>query len=362
MAGRELTIVVQDEHTLSARSDSGREVTAGYSLSPWERDLIRVFQHWLARNKISEIEELEVLGGLLYRTLFSGEVGSLFEQERNQLQPGDRLRLQLTFQQAAADMAGYPWEFLYLPDTETRAGTFLAVDPDLVLSRYLPLNAPRERLVPPDPPLRLLLVVSEPKDGTLAPVLSGPVVDAIKRLAQKYPIEVRRLDAPTIDNFLDTIEETKAHVVHFVGHGSYDEVRQRGQIALLDDDEIGVAWVPDKRFADYFRQMRAVPRLIFLHNCEGAVNDATAKFSGLAPQLIRADVQAVVAMQYPITNRAAIDFSRAFYRQLARGRPVDDALQAGRGRMIGSQLYFNNRVFGTPVLYMRGRDGLIFPD
>src|SRR5205823_2530038 len=96
--------------------------------------------------------------------------------------------------------------------------------------------------------------------------------------------------------------------------------------------------------------------------CEGGAVDFDANYAGLAPQLVRAGIQAVVAMQYPISNNAAIIFSRAFYRAMAKGEPVDIAVQTGRYRITTSiSKAYDSRVFGIPVLYMRSRDGVIQP-
>jgi CHAT domain-containing protein len=117
----------------------------------------------------------------------------------------------------------------------------------------------------------------------------------------------------------------------------------------------------DSVFAQMLIRSRAIPRLVFLHLCESATVDSTANFAGLAPQLIQAGVQAVVAMQYPITNRAAISFSRGFYRELAKGRAVDEAVQEGRWRITMDENAQASPSFGAPVLYMRSRDGIILP-
>src|SRR6266571_5940644 len=110
----------------------------------------------------------------------------------------------------------------------------------------------------------------------------------------------------------------------------------KGEIALLDIDETSVRWVRDREFTEFFIQMHSVPHLAFLHLCEGGVIDFNANFAGLAPQLVRAGIQAVVAMQHPISNNAAIIFSRVFYRELSKGAPIDTAVQDGRWRITTS--------------------------
>src|ERR1700693_4391921 len=62
-------------------------------------------------------------------------------------------------------------------------------------------------------------------------------------------------------------------------------------------------------------------------------------------------------MQFEITDAAAVDFSRGFYGALAEGYPVDAALS--RARLV---LHANDHglEWGTPVLYLRSRGGVLF--
>ena len=63
---------------------------------------------------------------------------------------------------------------------------------------------------------------------------------------------------------------------------------------------------------------------------------------------------AVVAMQYEITDGAAIEFSRDFYEALADSLPVDAAVTEARAAVSMDSML----EWGTPVLYMRSPDGL----
>jgi hypothetical protein len=63
-------------------------------------------------------------------------------------------------------------------------------------------------------------------------------------------------------------------------------------------------------------------------------------------------------MQYPITDRAAIEFSRSFYEAIADGLPVDIALAEARKSV--SVAINNTLEWGTPVLFMRSEDGVLF--
>jgi CHAT domain-containing protein len=66
-------------------------------------------------------------------------------------------------------------------------------------------------------------------------------------------------------------------------------------------------------------------RLVVLNSCEGAKGSDTNIFSSTSSILMRRGVPAVVAMQYEITDRAAIEFSQVFYEDIAHGlRGFDD--------------------------------------
>jgi hypothetical protein len=357
MSGVEITITVQDKNNVHAQTSEGNEGHCAVDIDRLRSDTIKIFENWLNESKISKRAELEVLGAHLYQMIFRDEVRSLFERTLEKVPKGGRLRVQLSFGEKASDLASLPWEYLYYPDSGTVKGYFLSTNGSLVLSRYMPKGKERESLGVDESPLRILTVVSQPE--TLAPVIAEPVIDAIEKLADvKHTV----LDKPTMANFLDKLMETRPHVLHFIGHGRFNKQEKIGEIAFLDPDERSLMWLVDSQFSECFPQAEWTPQLVFLHLCEGATVDFSANFAGLAPQLVRTGIPAVVAMQYPITNMAAIAFSRAFYRELANGAPVDQAVQIGRWRItVDIPNAYHNRVFGTPVLYMHSRDGIIRP-
>jgi hypothetical protein len=83
--------------------------------------------------------------------------------------------------------------------------------------------------------------------------------------------------------------------------------------------------------------------------------DFTASFERLAPELVEAGIPAVLAMQYPMSATAARRFTSTFYGRLAAGDEIDQIVQEARWDMR-SRLN-DDRLIGTPVLYMQSRDG-----
>lgn len=363
-----LQVIVDEAESVRATLDDGSEsAIERFSISPVRQGMLDLFGDWLASGwhdgarKITRRRELEVLGMLLYQALLPASLSGFFEEAvaRSGADRDNRLRIELRFQRDDG-LAQLPWEFLYRPDTAVKRGYFLAMEPTLVLSRFLPLQVKIAPLAPDDPPLRVLATAAKPSD--LGTVREAPTLEAIAQLPARLPATVELLEQPTFARLIETIVEVRPHVVHLIAHGRYDANAGGGLLALVDDDN-KAAWIPDSQLADAFGQAGVTPRVVVLHACEGATVDFGASFAGLAPKLIRAEVQAVVAMQYPVTNLAAQAFMTSFYDEVAQGRPLDAAVQAARWRItLTLPDSWNTGEFGVPVLYMRSSNAVVARD
>lgn len=143
---------------------------------------------------------------------------------------------------------------------------------------------------------------------------------------------------------------------HFIGHGGFDSTSDEGFIAIADTD----GEISRLRAGDLGRLLgdHLPLRLVLLSACEGARTGAHDIFSSTAATLLRRGVPAVVAMQYEVTDQAAIEFARAFYEALADAVPVDAAV--GEARKAISRIMSSSLEWGTPVLYMHAPDGVLF--
>ena len=72
---------------------------------------------------------------------------------------------------------------------------------------------------------------------------------------------------------------------------------------------------------------------------------------------MRQGIPAVIAMQFEISDPAALVFSQSFYQAIADGLPVDVAMVEARRAMFAEG---NEVEWATPVLYLRSPDGRIF--
>jgi hypothetical protein len=99
-------------------------------------------------------------------------------------------------------------------------------------------------------------------------------------------------------------------------------------------------------------------RLVVLNACLGAKSNTTDVFSSTSATLVRRGVPAVIAMQYEISDDAAIEFSRSLYEALGNEMPVDAAV--GEARKAISMVGEKSVEWGTPVLHMRSPNGELF--
>lgn len=146
-----------------------------------------------------------------------------------------------------------------------------------------------------------------------------------------------------------------------------DEAARRGRLGLEarprgGEEKEGPPNQPDlsrphhivwsHEFAKMVRRSGA--RLVVLTTCDAAHRDQMRfRWSSVAAALLRAGVPVVVGMQFAISDKAAIEFSKGFYKAVAQGLSVDEAVGHGREKLKVATKDSPLADFGLPVLYTR---------
>ncbi|HEV2851323.1 MAG TPA: CHAT domain-containing protein [Thermoanaerobaculia bacterium] len=294
----------------------------------------------------------EQAGGELFRTVFHGEMLKAFQGclDKARSGPGVRIRLRLN---DVPHLAGLPWEYLY--DAEGKG--FLALSGRTPVVRYLELSEGLGTLLV-EPPLRVLAVISTPRgyrELGEADVEWRRLGESLEPLLKSGLIEVERLESPTpaaLEARLRTGQPV--HVLHFVGHGGFSELRGEGVLVFEDENGQGVP-VGGPSLA-YLLQDHPSLRLAVLNACNGARASHEDAFAGTAQALVQHGVPAVIAMQSEVMDETACSFAERFYRALADGLPVDACVGEVRRALAAER----NPEWGTPVLYLRATDGHLF--
>ncbi len=308
----------------------------------------------LHRKVLSEEEQaVQDFGRSLFETLLGSSALAIYDVSRNRAaqegRPGVRLRLRIL----DPALAALPWEYLYDP----RQGEYLCLSRSTPLVRYPEIAQPIQPLKVA-PPLRILGMIASPSDMDELDVTREQerMRAALQTLEEAGHVELTWLKGQTWEDLQEAMWGGPWHIFHFIGHGGFDARREEGVIALAD--ERGKAHLLNATQLALLLTNHSSLRMVILNACEGAKGDSHDLFSSTAATLARRGIPAVLAMQEEITDRAAIQLTRTFYRALAHGLSVDAAVSEARAaiRLSAAQTL----EWGTPVLYMRAPDGRLF--
>src|SRR6185437_15920524 len=196
------------------------------------------------------------VGQALFTALLgTGAVAGLYRASAALADAADQ-HLRIVLRIDAPELAALPWEAMY----DSSAGGYVCRRHQLV--RHIPIAT----AAPPLAirlPLRVLGVVSAPPGQSALDSAREreQLTRALAGLTGQGLAELAWAPAATWARLQETLLAGPWHVVHFIGHGSFDTNRDRGMLALADED--GEADPVDaSRFADLLRQARPMPRLV----------------------------------------------------------------------------------------------------
>lgn len=304
-------------------------------------------------------EAAKAFGGRLFESVFDNEILACLSVSRSKArEQGRGLRIRLRFKEKENDvlkLSALPWEYLYYPKLR-----FLSRSSETPVVRYMHLDDPITSVTVTGP-LRVLVMISSPQDYDSLDVEKEwkNLQEAFAGL-QKGLVELRLLEVATEAALRHELRVNTYHIFHFIGHGGYDAESGDGFLILENsEDDVGAEdktnighRINGECLADILCSRHSL-RLAVLNACDAARVSLRDPFGGTAQSLVRAGIPAVIAMQFEITDDAAVNFAKEFYEALADHYPVEAALADARKAIGKAQ-------FGTPALYMRSEDGRIF--
>jgi tetratricopeptide (TPR) repeat protein len=292
------------------------------------------------------VEKLARYGQRLYGFLFDdgSDLAAFFKYNDAY---SKQARLTLALHENAAALWRLPWEYLHDGDD------FLALHGRLLLSRT-PYGLGQLEPPPAPLPLRLLVIISSPEN---APDLDteeeiGVIQEALDEAQREGRVEVHYLDDATLPAIGEALRRVNPHVVHYTGHGVYDEDAERSVLALeREDGRARKAGIDELR---PLLQDAAALRLVVLSGCQTARTSDVDAFRGVATGMLKTGVPSVVAMQFSILDQSGIAFAQALYAALAEGAPPIEALR--RTRLALWQFEEGPGYdWGIPALYLRAQ-------
>lgn len=353
------------------RNNSGKQYSVRVLESPAgeskEAELILPIPSSLQRkirhleNRQLDVKDIANLGEQLADFLLPDPVRQLFLNSLSRLQPNEGLRLRLLLDPS---LASQPWEYLYVHElTEAKNSMgFCGLNPKISIVRHEPLPiGVKLNMVPKK--RRLLVALASPQDEELLHL--DKERENINSALKDIPgVEAVYVPDATPQKLLDELL-AGVDIFHFAGHGQFKRSvldDSGGYILLLGEDGKS-APLPAESLAVNL-QSRGV-QLVFLGACETGRRDEQNVWSGVVTNLMAAGIPAAIAMQYKIWDESAIAFSQTFYKSLAAGLPIEQAVSSGRIAVFNHCNALQDKQYwrdwGVPVLYCRVRDNFVLP-
>lgn len=323
--------------------------------------ILRNGHSFVRRNLVVEAEaefvSPEDIGDTLFRALFPGAIRDAFLQSlaRVEQEPDAGLRIRLVLDPRTpglTEVAALPWELLYRVET----GDFIARNPLTPFVRHL--EVPR-LAVPVQLTSSLKVLVASVLPDDLQPLdVESEQEDLASGWRGTSKITMEFLENPTLPQLRQKLLTDTFHAFHFIGHGQFDPSSGEGALLFRDDQGHSLP-IRGRVLAEALKSQRSL-RLVSLNACDTARLSRRRgfdPFSGVASALLMAGLPAVVAMQYPISDAAALVFGESFYTALAAGLPVDAA--AAEARLTIHLAFPDTWEWVTPALFMSVPDGRV---
>jgi len=295
----------------------------------------------------------ETFGQELFATVFHDDLRAHLQRSLDRVRAqnhGLRLRLHLD---ETPELALLPWEYMFNPF----AAGFFVLSERTPLVRY-PTFAQPETPLRVTLPLHILACIADAQ-GTGQPLDTAQerarLEEALKEMVDDGTLKITWLEQATQAQLQNALHQAEYHIFHFIGHGWFDEVKGEGGLLFVDKE--GRVQEMAARVLGTWLHDHASLRLAFLNACEGARAAEGQPFGSVAQTLVQRGLPAVIAMQFPITDDAAVILAKEFYNAVANGDPVDAALTEARKAIYGQPSLME---WGTPVLFMRADDGYLF--
>ena len=273
--------------------------------------------------------------------------------------------------QAATALLALPWELLH----DGHSFLFQGAKATRV-RRCLP-NVKALDVLVVDTPIRILLITARPEDAACGYIdhraSALPLVEAME--AMPGLVELYLLSPATFPALRAELERAHSvnkpyHVVHFDGHGVYDQRIGLGGLCFEAEQDIGKLeqrrhqTIYTNDLGSLLREYR-IP-LVFLEACQTAQAEKASE--SVASELLKTGVASVVAMSHSVLVETARLFVASFYQALVQGKRVGEAMLAGQRYLKDHS--FRGQIFGAgelhlqdwfvPVLFQEQDDPVLF--
>ena len=287
-------------------------------------------------------KDMIAFGEQLFDTLFQGGVRRLYDEARTR----QGRKLDFIFTSMIPWIAEKPWEFAYDPGRNC----YLATE-ETRFTRNVLTSIPADQINPGSGPLRILVASAQPVGyGRLSIEQEEAVIRrGFEPLIAAGLVTVTPLARATPTKLHGYLSNGQFDVVHFIGHGTYDE--ERGEGRLVFENEQGQEHSLGERSVREIFCSRNLS-LVFLNACETGAAGRAEFNKGVAQSLVAHGLPAVVANQYSVLDSSATSFAQHFYWSLAQGNSLGESAREAR-IAVNYSLHGEPIDWAVPVVYAR---------
>ncbi len=356
-----------DAYYVTANTLGFEPVTAKTELAPHglrERSasIAGATRHYRRRRGAAATDELppppDVLGELadvgseLFHGVFAGAVNDVYRAAREHAER-DRALLRIVLGlKETPELLPIPWEAL------REDLLYLAIQDRTALVRAMGATPLHPVMV--GDRLRVLGVIANPEGTGQEPLdvdaEKRRVTDALSSVVEGGLVQLDWLEPATLTHLQSRLRDGY-HVLHYIGHSA--AATSDSEAVLVLEDDVGYSAPLSGTDLANLLGRRTTLRLVVLNSCESALTIDGDPFSAVATALVRLGLPAVVAMQYALSDAAAVAFGSALYRGIvgrSRGR-LEEAISDARLSVMVSG---HDADWASPVLYLSAPDSRIF--
>ena len=287
-------------------------------------------------------KDMIAFGEQLFDTLFQGDVRRLYDEARTR----HGRKLDFIFTSMIPWIAEKPWEFAHDPVRKC----YLATE-EMHFTRNVLTSIPADQINPDSGPLRILVASAQPVGYARLSIEQEEAVirRGFEPLIAAGLVTVTALARATPKKLHGYLSNGEFDVVHFIGHGTYDEVRGEGRLVFMNEQGLEHS-LGERSVREIFCSRNL--SLVFLNACETGAAGRAEFNKGVAQSLVAHGLPAVVANQYSVLDSSATSFAQHFYWSLAQGNSLGESAREAR-IAVNYSLHGEPIDWAVPVLYAR---------
>ena len=226
-----------------------------------------------------------------------------------------------------------PWGLAKLP-----GDTKILNNVERLLISKNPLKPPPKNFQIKGGPLKILMMISSPKDIDLLGRLRYEeeellLIKAFGPLLKAGEIQIDFTDNGSLDSLKQKIDKNDYHILHFSGHGVFDQRKKKGFLLLENHLSLNSEHVEAEQFAEALLKESFKIPLVLLSACQTAQTSSETALAGMTDALLQKGIPTVISMGMSIRDDYAALFAAEFYKQLALKKSVPQSFKLARDEM-----------------------------